>query len=271
SYRTYVDLERDYVTIAIFATPEFSLAPKQWCFPIFGCVPYRAHFSIDVARKEVNQLREEGYDVHVSGVTAYSTLGWSPDPLLNTMFTYGDTNAAAVVFHELAHQQLYVPSDAAFNEAFAVAVEIEGVSAWLRSQGDEKALLDYLAGLERRTDFVNLITETREELFQIYQSQKADAGKRAQKAEAIERFRARYRTVRDTKWNGFRGYDNWFDSEINNAKLGAAGLYNDLVPELRKLFDVCGRAFARFYEAAERLAKLGADARKAGLKSASSC
>ncbi|MEL6920289.1 MAG: aminopeptidase, partial [Pseudomonadota bacterium] len=140
SYRSYVDLERDYVTIAIFATPEFSLTPVTWCFPVFGCVPYRAHFSIDVARKEIADLRERGLDVHVSGVTAYSTLGWTPDPLLNTMFTYGDTNAAAVVFHELAHQQIYVRDDAAFNEAFAVTVEIEGTKAWLRARGQADAV-----------------------------------------------------------------------------------------------------------------------------------
>ncbi|WP_161785033.1 aminopeptidase, partial [Hoeflea sp. BAL378] len=136
SYRSYVDIGRDYVTIAVYAAPEFSLAPVAKCFPVFGCVPYQAFFSADNARKAAAKLQAQGLDAHVSGVTAYSTLGWTSDPLLSTMFRDDETSVAALIFHELAHQRVYVQDDSAFNEAFATAVETSGVRQWLRAQGD---------------------------------------------------------------------------------------------------------------------------------------
>lgn len=271
SYRTYVDLERDYVTIAVFAAPEFSLSPITRCFPVFGCVPYQAHFSRNAARNQVDTLREEGLDVHFSGVTAYSTLGWTPDPLLNTMFRFGDTQTAAVVFHELAHQQVYIGDDSGFNEAFAVAVEVEGVRAWLSARGDHAELRRYEERLKRRDDFVRLITQTRNELFQIYQKAMSDEIKRTAKAETIEILRARYQTTRNTRWGGFDGYDGWFEEPINNAKLAASGLYNDLVPDFLNLFEACGRDFPRFYEAAEHLAAMDRDVRRDALRRSTTC
>ncbi|MEL6435232.1 MAG: aminopeptidase [Pseudomonadota bacterium] len=271
SYRSYVDLGREYVTVAVFAAPEFSLAPQTWCFPVFGCVPYRAHFSKDAAARQAQELRDAGFDVHVSGVTAYSTLGWTPDPLLNTMFRYGDINAAAVVFHELAHQQVYIRDDSAFNEAFAVAVEIEGVKAWLRARGNLDGLRRYEASLKRRRDFLALITDARRELFDIYRNEQTDALRRKAKAAAIDTLRANYARVRDARWGGFSGYDRWFEAPINNAKLGASGLYNDLVPDFRALFEVCGRDFERFYAAVERLGGMKRDVRRTALSDTSAC
>jgi predicted aminopeptidase len=111
------------------------------CFPVFGCVPYQAFFSLDTAAARPRvELREEGLDVHIAGVTAYSTLGWSSDPLLSTMFLQDRTYLASLVFHELAHQRVYVNDDTAFNEAFAVAVETTGVKKWLRAADDAAGL-----------------------------------------------------------------------------------------------------------------------------------
>ncbi|MEL6920332.1 MAG: aminopeptidase, partial [Pseudomonadota bacterium] len=129
----------------------------------------------------------------------------------------------------------------------------------------------YETNLKRRDDFVALVTEAREDLLAIYQSAQPGESKRKAKAQAIEELRAKYRAVRDTKWGGFSGYDNWFDSDINNAKLAAAGLYNDLVPQFRRLYEACGRDFSTFYEASERLAKMGRAVRRAALRTADTC
>ncbi|WP_245272764.1 aminopeptidase [Mesorhizobium sp. LNHC221B00] len=126
SYRSYVDIGRDDVTYAVFAAPQFSLTPITWCFPVFGCVPYRGYFSRKSAADSAVELQRQGLDVYVSGVTAYSTLGWFSDPLLSTMLRQDDTYLASLVFHELAHQKIYVDGDSAFNEAFAVSVETSG-------------------------------------------------------------------------------------------------------------------------------------------------
>lgn len=266
SYRSYVDLERDYVTMAVFAAPEFSGTAKTWCFPVFGCVPYRAYFNENDARALAADLREQGYDVHLSGVPAYSTLGWTPDPLLSTMFRFGETYTASVVFHELAHQEVYIRNDTSFNEAFAVAVEIEGTKAWLGARIGADAVADYEASLQRRDDFGRLVGAARANLNAIYASNLSDDEKRAAKAEAIEQLRADYRTMRDTKWGGFSGYDNWFEEPINNAKLALVGVYGDLVGDFRQLFSVCGNDFQRLYRAVAALGKKPKDQRRAPLR-----
>jgi predicted aminopeptidase len=123
SYAAYAELNRSYVVWNVFAAPEFSVEPKNECFPFIGCVSYRGFYSEGDARRHAAKLREAGYDVYVGGVPAYSTLGWSDDPLLSTFIGYSDAQLARLVFHELAHQLVYVRDDTTFNESFAVAVE----------------------------------------------------------------------------------------------------------------------------------------------------
>ena len=271
SYRSYVDIGRDYVTWAVFAAPEFSLRPRVWCFPVFGCVPYRGYFSRDTAIRTARELQGEGLDVHVSGITAYSTLGWSHDPLLSTMFDGDKTYLAALVFHELAHQRVYVNDDTAFNEAFAVAVEITGVKTWLRAAGDAVGLSRYENGLKRSADFVALVARTRGELAQLYGSPGSVESKRAAKAAAIERLRRRYRQMRDGRWNGYHGYDRWFAAPINNAKLAATSVYSDQVPAFVRLFELCASDYPRFYAEVARIGALDKADRARALAQAETC
>lgn len=271
SYRTYVDIGRDYVTIAVYAAPEFSLAPVAKCFPLYGCVPYQAFFSTENARKAATALQAQGLDVHVSGVTAYSTLGWSSDPLLSTMFGGGETSVAALVFHELAHQRVYVQDDSAFNEAFAVAVETSGVRKWLSAAGDAGGLRRYEAARARIADFLGLIAQARKELHEVYSGPGTATQKRAEKAAAIERLKHRYRQMRERRWNGYGGYDAWFEAPINNARLAATSVYHDLVPAFLRLFELCAGDYTRFYAAVARIGGLDRDDRAGALEAARSC
>lgn len=271
SYRSFVALDRDFVTLAVFAAPEFSLVPRTWCVPIYGCVPYRGYFSGKSAAKTVNELRQEGLDVYVSGIIAYSTLGWSADPLLSTMFRQDQTDLAAYIFHELAHQRVYVRGDTAFNEAFAVAVETTGVKKWLRETGDPGAVRRYETDRQRRADFLQLVSDAREELSGAYANSDSAEEKREAKATAIEQLRARYRRMRDTRWGGDGAYDAWFDAPINNAKLAATSVYSDRVPAFLRLFDLCAGDYPRFYAAVERIGDLDKAARFKALDAADSC
>lgn len=271
SYRSYVDIGRDYVTLAVYAAPEFSLVPQVWCFPVFGCVPYRGYFSRDAAVKTARALQQEGLDVHITGITAYSTLGWTSDPLLSTMFVADKTYLAGLVFHELAHQRVYINDDTAFNEAFAVAVETTGVRKWLSAADDAAGLARYEAGLKRNADFIALVAETRGELARIYARSGSVAHKRAAKAAAIERLRTRYRQMRDRDWGRFRGYDRWIDTPINNAKLAAMSVYNNLVPEFVRLFELCSGDYPRFYGAVAKLGRVAKADRAEALEAAATC
>lgn len=269
SYRSYVDIHRDAVTWAVFAAPQFSLAPKTWCFPVFGCVPYRGYFSRKSATDSAVALQRQGLDVYVTGITAYSTLGWSSDPLLSTMLGQDDTYLASLVFHELAHQRLYVEGDSAFNEAFAVAVETTGTRKWLRAAGDRAGLRRYEVARKRNADFLKLVAKTRDELAQIYGSPRTPQQMAAAKAAAIDRLRMRYRHMRDRRWAGYRGYDRWFDTPINNAKLAATSVYGEQVPAFLRLFDLCSGDYPRFYASVRRIADK--PSRAEALKAVKSC
>jgi len=271
SYRSYVDIGRDNVTWAVFAAPQFSLTPRTWCFPVFGCVPYRGYFSQKSAAETAAELQRQGLDVYVSGVTAYSTLGWFSDPLLSTMLRQDDTYLASLIFHELAHQKIYVDGDSAFNEAFAVSVETTGVRKWLREAGDGAGLRRYEAGRKRSADFLGLISKTRDELRQIYGSPRTPRQMAAAKTAAIETLRMRYRQLRDKRWAGYRGYDAWFDNPINNAKLAATSVYGEQVPAFLRLYDVCSGDYPGFYAAVRRIAALPQPSRAQALRAATTC
>ncbi|WP_296743480.1 aminopeptidase [Mesorhizobium sp.] len=271
SYRSYVDVGRDDVTYAVFAAPQFSLAPVTWCFPVFGCVPYRGYFSQKAAVESAAELRGKGLDVYVSGVTAYSTLGWFSDPLLSTMLRQDDTYLASLIFHELAHQKIYVNGDSAFNEAFAVSVETSGTRKWLRATGNRAGLRRYEADRARRADFLALIAKTRDELRQVYGSPRTPEKMAAAKAATIDRLRARYRQMRDRRWAGYRGYDGWFDSPINNAKLAATAVYGEQVPAFLRLYDLCSGDYPRFYAAVRRIGNLPQASRAQALRTVAAC
>jgi predicted aminopeptidase len=246
SYRSYVDVGRQYVTWSVYAAPEFSLTLKQWCFPIAGCVPYRGYFSQRNALDFTATLRAEQLDVYVEGVIAYSTLGWFDDPLLNTMLVRDEIIMAGIMFHELAHQKVYVEDDTAFNEAFAEAVQQEGVRRWLRQNGTQEDLAAFEHFVQRKYAFFSLVEKTRTELATVYDSHTEVETKRAAKRAIIENMRTQYQRLK-TSWNGYQGYDRWFKEPINNAKLAAVAIYHDRVPDFVRLLKECGGDFRRFY------------------------
>src|SRR5215469_7923048 len=170
SYRSYADIGRPYVVWNVVAAPEFSVAPKRWCFPVAGCVAYRGYFHEQPARDFALALESQGLDVAVDGVPAYSTLGKFADPVLSSMLRYGDDDLAATIFHELAHQLLYVRDDSEFNEAFATTVEYVGLERWLARQGEAARIQAFRAEQQRERALVKLLAATRARLQPLYAS-----------------------------------------------------------------------------------------------------
>lgn len=267
SYSTYVDAKRDYVTWNVVAAPEFSLKPKTWCFPIAGCVSYRGYFAEARAQAYAETLRAESYDAIVGGASAYSTLGWFDDPLLSTMMRGSDIRLIGVLFHELAHQKLYVKDDSNFNEAYASFVEQAGVRVWLTDQGKADSIPAYDAYLARQVDFGELLRQTRNELVDLYRQTLPEDDMRAAKAAIFETLQQRYAELKSDRWNGYSGYDNWFKRDINNARLLAVATYRKWVPAFTELFIQQGEDFNRFYQAAEALSKLPFQQRRTRLQS----
>jgi predicted aminopeptidase len=254
SYRTYADIGRPYVVWNVVAAPEFSVAPKQWCFPIVGCVAYRGYFSERKARKFAAHLAARGFDVSVGGVPAYSTLGRFADPVLNTMLPYGDIELAGIIFHELTHQLLYVPGDSSFNEAFAVTVEHEGVRRWLLSEGRAADLERYQEQNARGLDYVRLFRRYRAQLEKLYASGLPEAEMRAHKRAVFAALAADMSRL-GARLQGPDPYQDWIDAGLNNADLVSVATYYDCVPGFERLLMRDAGDLRRFYADVRRLAK----------------
>lgn len=262
SYRLYADLGRPYVVWNVFATDEFSLKPITHCFPIAGCVAYRGYYSVGGARGAAALQRQEGKDVYVSGVEAYSTLGWFDDPILGSMLGWGDERLATLIFHELAHQRFYVKDDTEFNESYASFVEQEGTRQWRTACG---LAPQALAQSRQRDELTRLVLATRERLQQLYRQPLSVEVMRQRKAAEFDRLRSDYRTLRDQQWSGDKRYDAWINAPLNNAKLLPFGLYDQWVPAFEALFKKVNGDWLAFYSEVERLGALPIAERKVQL------
>jgi predicted aminopeptidase len=287
SYQRYADLQRKAVVWNVVAAPAWSLTLETWCFPVTGCVSYRGYFDESEARLQAAQLQQQGLEVFVYGVPAYSTLGWmnwaGGDPLLNTFIHYPEAELARMIFHELAHQVVYVPDDTRFNESFATAVERLGVARWLALHGTEQSRAQASALQERRAAFRTLSQATRASLRALYRSGGSaappDAKQLAEKARILQEFRAQYARLR-ASWSAAstevnrptNGYDSWVNS-ANNAAFGAQAAYDDLVPQFEALYATaaCGldelSGWRRFFAAVRQLSALAPDDRMRSLAS----
>ncbi len=261
SYTTYADLKRPVVVWNVFATPELSTDLKTWCYPFFGCASYRGYFARADAEHLASELAPQGYDVAVSPVQAYSTLGWFNDPLLNTFINLPEPELARLIFHELAHQVVYVRDDTVFNESFATAVEREGVERWLQAQGSDELRSSWDRSEQRRAQFLELLTGTRRALDEVYASQLPEQDKRNRKRALFADLQDRYHALRDGPWGGFDGYDRYFAQSLNNAHLAAIGAYFDRVPAFDALMRRTGPDMAAFFREVKRIAALRKDAR----------
>jgi predicted aminopeptidase len=261
SYTRYTELGRPFVTWNVFATPPLSLTPREWCFPVAGCVNYRGYFNEAAARAEAEALRATGDDVFVSGVPAYSTLGWFDDPVLSSFIRYPDTDLARLLFHELAHQVVYVKDDSVFNESFAVAVEEEGVRRWLRAHADSNEAARLMAEFDRgdrlRRAFRSLVIETRARLALLYASDASADDKRRGKAEAFAAMKAAYEQAKAGE-PGLAGFERWFagygGAGPNNANLAAVAIYTEHVPAFRALLAQSNGDLVVFYRNVKSLA-----------------
>ena len=252
SYTSYVALHRPYVVWNVFATPRYSVEAVRHCFPVAGCVAYRGWFSEAAAEADAARMRGKGDDVWVGGVPAYSTLGWFADPILSSMLRWDDDELAGTIFHELAHQLIYVKSDSAFNESFASFVQRQGLREWRASRG--------LLPVEGHDDaiaegFTRLVLDLRERLKVLYASGVDAEAMEAGKQREIAAFRRRYAQWRDRHWPDDHRYDAWVAQPINNARLLPFGLYDRWVPAFGMLFQRSGQRWSAFYAEVRTLAR----------------
>jgi len=274
SYSRYADIGRASVVWNVVAAPVDSLQPKTWCFPVAGCVGYRGYYQEADARALAQELAQQGWEVWVYGVPAYSTLGklnlLGGDPILSTWLPWPAPERARLLFHELAHQVVYVAGDTRFNESFATAVERLGLQAWLPEQASAAEREVFAQREARRLQFAQLTQGVRAELQAIYrkfgkkkpQVQKDDE-LIALKNKAMQDFRQAYAALR-TQWGGYAGYDAWV-AGANNAALALQASYTDAVPGFERLFAQHHGRWPDFFAAVQQLAQRSRAERDAAL------
>ena len=265
SYSRLAITGRQAVTWNVIATREFSLEPRLWCFPVAGCVAYRGYFDQQRAISFAHKMQRKSYDVMISPAIAYSTLGWFEDPLLDTMLQYSDATLAGIIFHELAHERLYVKSDTGFSEAFASFVGETGVRLWLRQKGATAELGEWEKRGQAGIQLNRLLLETRQRLEALYASEQADDVKRNEKKRVFDDLRQQYQAKLDTDWKGIDSFAAWMDDDLNNAYLAQMDNYEGGTCAFAALYQESGENLEQFYALAEKKAALGKEKRQAWL------
>jgi predicted aminopeptidase len=267
SYRSYADIGRRAVVWSVMAAPRYSVEPKRWCYPLLGCLVYRGYFSRDAALAEGARLRALQMDVAVLPVPAYSTLGWFEDPLPSSVIHWPEPELAGLMFHELAHQRLYVADDTAFNEAYASAVAKLGIRQWLDEKSEPYA--SWEAREARGAAVAQLLLQTRKRLAAAF-AQAADDAEREQRKQAIYRELVASYEHLSAGWPEPRPYGHWFaDGQINNAHLVQVATYDQWVPAFERLWMEQGQDPRAFHAAAASLGALPPEQRRRRLQALS--
>jgi len=236
AFTTYVELERDTLLMVVNAAEELRLAWKTWWFPVVGRLPYKGYFDFERAYREAEKLREDGYDTWVRPASAFSTLGWFPDPLLSSTLRTDSIGIVETVIHEITHTTFFPKGQARFNESFANFVGHRGAIAFFCDALDDReacqTAVDRWHDLRVFGRFFRSMVDPLEALFSSDLSpERMREDKRRILAEAADRFDAEYQP--QFRSGRYRGLDL---ERINNAWLLARMLYYSRLDDMETLF-----------------------------------
>ncbi|MFL1456501.1 aminopeptidase [Marinobacter sp. GN3S48] len=261
AFTEYSELERPWVVVNLVAVPEFSLTPHQWCYPVVGCQAYRGYFSLGDAQEEQRQFDRQGFDTFIGAVTAYSTLGWFDDPLHSGFTHLSDDRMVALIFHELAHQVVYIDEDTAFNESFATAVELEGLRLWLEERGEGDQFATALQRLSQRNQTLTLVEHASSELEALYgrEGELSVETMRTRKKQVFAELIKRYNEMA-SQWDQPGPFGSAIET-LNNANIALFRQYNQYVPGFRQLLKEQDYRFDDFFDRVRALSELDQEQR----------
>jgi len=178
SYQKYISLDTPYVSWIVQASDKRSLNLKTWWFPIVGTQPYLGYFNKEKALKHRETLINEGYDTVTGGISAFSLLGYFPDPIYSSMLDqYSISEFIETLIHESVHRTLYVPNYYSFNENLADFIAKRATSIFLDvhpelNQDSKKYIEEYKKNRAAQKKFQEYLIKARDELTKFYNSAK---------------------------------------------------------------------------------------------------
>lgn len=219
SYQKYIDNGDRPVSWLVYAAYPERLELKTWWFPFVGSVPYLGYFSKSERDEQARQFKDQGLDVATGAVSAFSMLGFLPDPVYRSMTRRSRIDFAHLIFHELVHRTVWIKGSVAFNERFAEIFSQRMTLAWLNQQDDTEANRQFLKAMADQELFSKWAISLKSALEQIYESKIPDGELKLKKSDLIRR----WTTVEKP---AFAGTDLVGGREWNNASLLAAQLYS---------------------------------------------
>lgn len=256
NYTQFVKLDRASVTYVVSAAPAWELKAHQWSFPIVGKVPYKGYFSEDDAKAEELELRAQGLDTYLRGVSAYSTLGWFRDPLLSSMLRAKDHDLVNTIIHESTHATLFVKSSADFNERLATFFGNQGAEAfYFAKEGPDSPTVKRIR--DENADekvFADFISAELKELEAWYRALPADGRDPQAKAARIRRIQEKFRDEVAPRLLT-DAYRRFPELELNNARLMVYKTYLGDLRDFQTVFDTIGGDFPAFIRLARLLEK----------------
>lgn len=239
TYTTYSDVGRDTLLLVLQASPRDCLCPHVWKWPIVGAMPYKGFFDAEAARREARRLADKGYDIYLRPSGAFSTLGWFEDPLLSTALSDDPVELAATVFHEIAHNSLYVRSATPFNESFAQLMGYRAAESFFRSRGDTAAARRAADRWHDEQIIGAFYTELTDRLRALYSmgldSARVDSGRAAEGSWARAQLEGPIRdSVRTFRIGAVP------DQPVNNARLVGATIYRSHLDQFERFFQQNG-------------------------------
>ncbi len=238
NYSRYVKINRDYLVDVLSACDAVSFNQYQWCFPFFGCVPYKGFFERKDAEREAKKLSNQGKDVNIDEVDAFSTLGFFSDPVYSFMRSYSEYSLASVIIHEQTHAAIFIKNQISFNEETATFVGNQGAINFIKQKygdGSEQYKNIFLSQMDHDT-YLSSLRNLYKDLKQIYESKiYTKDHKLGLKDEVIKKYKENIRNNYDSlfKTQGYRQIDK---IKINNAFLSVRMTYSQNIELFNKLY-----------------------------------
>lgn len=218
NYTTFYDTHGKPVSYNICACAPDSFELKSWWFPIVGTVPYLGYFELEPALQKSKELQEEGYDVLVSEVGGYSTLGWFTDPIFSAMLKRSAPSLINLIIHELTHGHIYLGGEANFNETLANFIADKGTEIFLQhyyAHHEWNAL--YIEEKRQKEEYTSFLEAIYQQLNELYQESLSSEEKLQWKKYILKEASQRYSRLKQFSLTD-KSYPESFPADkVNNA------------------------------------------------------